>query len=105
MAIAIQAKAKVMAMGSVMDSPEQRPTKRVIDGDVYMSMPAIVMGTPFTPAENSIMGTAVTMPVRGNNNHCHPWRWPVAPMPFASLHKMKSNESGTIEKDSMNTET
>ena len=55
-----------------MVSPLKRPITRVMLGERYMSIPPVVMGTPLTPAEKSIIGMAVTMPVAGRSSHCQP---------------------------------
>ncbi|SHK55904.1 hypothetical protein SAMN04488492_1186 [Megasphaera elsdenii] len=73
-----------------MVSPLKRPMTKVMLGERYMSIPPVVMGTPLTPAEKSIIGTAVTTPVAGRSSHCHPWKVPMAPRLCPSLKAMNS---------------
>lgn len=73
-----------------MVSPLKRPMTKVMLGERYMSIPPVVMGTPLTPAEKSIIGTAVTTPVAGRSSHCQPWKVPIAPRPCHSLKAMNS---------------
>lgn len=53
-----------------MTSPDKTPMTKVMLGEKYIKMPPVVMGMPLTPAEKSIIGTAVTTPVAGRSSHC-----------------------------------
>lgn len=88
-----------------MTSPDKTPMTKVMLGEKYIKMPPVVMGMPLTPAEKSIIGTAVTTPVAGRSSHCQPLNVPAAPIPLTSLKIIKAKAMGTMEKDSMNTDT
>ena len=70
-----------------------------------MRIPATVIGVPLIPAVKKSIGTAVTMPVAGSSNYSSPWSTPYAPVPVYSLYPMKARDKGTIERDSINTDT
>lgn len=88
-----------------MTSPDKTPIIKVMLGEKYIKIPPVVMGIPLTPAEKSIIGTAVTTPVAGRSSHCQPLKVPAAPTPLTSLKIIKAKARGTMEKDSIKTDT